>query len=256
MGMRNYETIKVQKNNPICQIQFNRPEAKNTINDLLIQEIMEVLDNCIDDVSVVVFEGLPDYFCYGADFNEVSKEKDSSHSSGGPEPLYNIWLKMATGPFITISHVRGKVNAGGMGFVAASDIVLADETAQFSLSELIFGLMPACVMPFLIRKIGFQKAHYLTLSTQPIGLQQAYQWGLVDAYDSNSESLLRKQLLRLRRLPKSGIAKYKNYIRTLMPSLDNDKNIAIETNKEIFSDPQNIAGISRFVKTGQFPWEN
>jgi hypothetical protein len=36
---------------------------------------------------------------------------------------------------ITVFHVRGKVNAGGVGFVVANDIVLVDQTVQFSLSE-------------------------------------------------------------------------------------------------------------------------
>jgi 3-carboxymethyl-3-hydroxy-acyl-[acp] dehydratase len=52
---------------------------------------------------------------------------------------------LATGPFVTISHVRGKANAGGLGFMAASDIVLAQEEAQFSLSELLSdSIRPAC----------------------------------------------------------------------------------------------------------------
>nr|WP_269820011.1 enoyl-CoA hydratase-related protein [Bacillus velezensis] len=42
----------------------------------------------------------------------------------------------------------GVANAGGIGFVAASDIVIADDTAVFSLSELLFGLFPAMVLPF------------------------------------------------------------------------------------------------------------
>ncbi len=65
-----------------------------------------------------------------------------------PERLYDLWLRLATGPFITISHVRGRVNAGGIGFVATSDIVLAERSAQFSLSELLFGVFPARYFPF------------------------------------------------------------------------------------------------------------
>ena len=112
----------------------------------------------------------------------------------------------------------GMANGGGVGFVAASDIVLADETAQFGLSELLFGLFPACVLPFLIRRIGFQKAHYLTLMTQPISAQQAQTWGLVDACAKRSDSLLRKHLLRLSRLSKASIRRYKKYIRDLNDS--------------------------------------
>ena len=95
---------------------------------------------------------------------------------------------------MSIAHVRGKANAGGIGFVAACDIVLADSAAVFSLSELLFGLMPACVLPFLVRRIGFAKANAMTLSTQPVGVQVAREWGLVDAFEENSDNLLRKHL--------------------------------------------------------------
>jgi len=121
-------------------------------------------------------------------------------------------LRLATGPYVTIAHVRGTANAGGVGFVAASDIVLADETAQFSLSELLFGLYPACVMPFLIRRIGFQKANYFTMMTKPISAMLACEWGLVDAVEPVSEVLLRRHLQRLRRLSKTAIRRYKTYM--------------------------------------------
>jgi polyketide biosynthesis enoyl-CoA hydratase PksH len=151
--------------------------------------------------------------------------------------------------------VRGRTNAGGVGFVAACDIVLCEERTTFSLSELLFGLMPACVMPFLIRRMGFSKANYLTLMTQPISARQALAWGLVDACEENSENLLRKHLLRLRRLGKEGIARYKRYVSSLDSSLEAWKAKAIEANIEVFSDTENIQKIARFVKTGKFPWE-
>lgn len=173
-----------------------------------------------------------------------------------PCPLYDLWLKLATGPYITISHVRGKANAGGVGFVAASDIVLADQSAQFSLSELLFGLFPACVLPFLIRRIGFQKAHYLTLMTQPVSVEQAHTWGLVDAHDAQSESLLRQHLLRLRCLSKTAVLRYKRYMSKLDDALFASRSLAVAANQEIFSDTGNLEKISRFVETGQFPWES
>lgn len=253
----NYQTIQVRFQEPICFLQFNRPEANNTINDLLIEECRQVLDQCEEAITVVVLEGLPEVFCFGADFQGIHAQMVSGEpTEQGPEPLYDLWLKLATGPYITVSHVRGKANAGGVGFVAASDIVLADQTAQFSLSELLFGLFPACVLPFLIRRMGFQKAHYLTLMTQPIPVQQAHSWGLVDAYDVQSEALLRKHLLRLRHLSKMGILRYKRYLSGLNDLLQQSRPHAIAANREIFADPRNLEGIFRFVETGQFPWED
>lgn len=254
--MMNYQTIKVRFQESICYIQLYRPEAQNTINDLLVEECTHVLTLCEERITVIVLEGLPEVFCLGADFNAMKQGAEVGQSrSHGPEILYNLWMKLATGPYVTVSHIKGKANAGGIGFVAASDIVLADETAQFSLSELLFGLMPACVMPFLIRRIGFQRSNYMTLMTQPISVQQAGTWGLVDAYEKVSDSLLRRHLLRLRRLPKKGIARYKRYMNDSQTFLMQSKTRALEANKEVFSDPQNLEGIYRFVETGQFPWE-
>jgi len=139
--------------------------------------------------------------------------------------------------------------------VAACDIVLADESAVFSLSELLFGLMPACVLPFLIRRVGFQRAHYMTLMTQPFSVQQAETWGLVDAWEAKSENLLRRHLLRLRRLSKTGIERYKRYMNVLDDSLHSQKADALAANLEVFSDSENLSKISRFVQDGTFPWE-
>lgn len=255
--MMNYQTIKVRFQEPICFLQFHRPEANNTISDVLIEECREVLALCEENITIVVLEGLPEVFCFGADFHGMhAKMVGGQQSEQGAESVYDLWLKLATGPYITVSHVRGKANAGGLGFVAASDIVLADRTAQFSLSELLFGLFPACVLPFLIRRIGFQKAHYFTLMTWPISAQQAHAWGLVDAYNAQSDTVLRQHLLRLRRLTKTGIIRYKRYLNKLPESLLQCKSLAVAAHQELFSDPKNIQGISRYIETGQFPWED
>jgi polyketide biosynthesis enoyl-CoA hydratase PksH len=257
-----YHTIRVRFRESMCFVQFDRPEAGNTINDRMIEECHEVLASCgtrpvgEPPITIVVLEGSPEVFCFGADFQGMHDDLSAGTTGDhGVERLYDLWLNLATGPFVSVAHVRGKVNAGGMGFVAASDIVLADQTAHFSLSELLFGLFPACVLPFLIRRIGFQRAHYLTLMTKPVAVQEAQAWGLVDVHDADSESLLRKHLLRLRRLGKPAIARYKRYMHDLADALRQAKPLALAANREVFSDPDNLKGIFRFVEQGKFPWE-
>lgn len=250
-----YETIRVRFQEDICTIQIYRPEANNTINDRLINEIAEVLGLCMESVKIIVLEGLPEVFCFGADFKEIQTEFENDAREQNPESLYNLWLQLATGPYITIAHVRGKTNAGGIGFVAACDLVLCEDKSVFSLSELLFGLMPACVLPFLIRRVGFSKSNYMTLMTQPISAQQAQAWGLVDAYEEHSGNLLRKHLLRLRLLSKTGISRYKRYINKLDDSFISARPEALAANKEVFSDVDNLKLISRYSRTGKFPWE-
>ena len=255
----NFETVRVRFRPPVCFLQIHRPWANNTIDALLVQECHKVLDMCQTAetdpaISVVVVEGLPEVFCFGADFKEMAEPAEDAPAHD-PASLYDLWLRLSCGPFITISHVRGKTNAGGVGFAAACDIVLADRTAQFSLSELLFNLFPACVLPFLIRRIGFQKAHYLTLTTRPVDVEKACEWGLVDAYDADSETLVRQHLLRLRYLSVKGISQYKAYMGRLSGMVHGARSAALEANREIFSDPGNQSLILRYVREGLFPWE-
>jgi polyketide biosynthesis enoyl-CoA hydratase PksH len=111
------------------------------------------------------------------------------------------------------------------------------------------------VLPFLIRRVGFQKAHYFTLMTQPIAAKQACEWGLVDAYASLSEALLHRHLQRLRRLSKVAIRRYKSYMSRISAPLQELKSLAVAANLEIFSDAGNLQAITRYIEQGVFPWE-
>lgn len=253
---REFSTLRVRVENDICYVQIYRPDANNSINNRLIEEFLQVLDACEMDVKIIVLEGLPEVFCFGADFDGISKNFITGELQGqNPEPLYELWFRLATGPYVTIAHVRGAANAGGIGFVAACDIVLCEDVSTFSLSELLFDLIPACVLPFLARRVGFAKANLMSLMTQPITAEQAKEWGLVDFYEANSKNLLRKQLIRLRRLSKIGISRHKRYVRSLEDILQSSRVNAIATNGEIFSDARNLTKINKYVTTGKFPWE-
>jgi polyketide biosynthesis enoyl-CoA hydratase PksH len=252
----NYGTIEVRFEESVCYLQFNRPASSNAINAQLVAECTEVITACEEMATIVVLSGLPEAFCLGADFNEVTKGCHPEYAAyEGPGPMYDLWLKLATGPFVVISFVRGKANAGGLGFIGASDIVLADETAQLSLSELLFGLYPACVLPFLIRRVGFQKAHFLTLSTQAVSAKQAYEYGLIDAFEPQGEQLLRRHVMRLRRLSRIALKRYKTYMGRLGTPLAEHREAAIAGNLEVFTDENNLRAISRYVQEGIFPWE-
>lgn len=254
--MSDHRAIEVSTQDTVCWVRFNRPEANNTIDKHLVEECLEVVARCERELTVLVLEGSADVFCLGADFRGMHEQEQQGYrDEHRPEALYDLWSKLATGSFITVSHVRGRANAGGLGFVGASDIVIAHTHAQFSLSEMLFGIIPACVLPFLIRRVGFQRAHYLTLATHPIDGRQALEWGLADVGGDDSAELLRKHLLRLRRLSKSAIGRYKSYMNRLSTTIRDQRDVAVAQNHAVFSDPAVVQNIHRYVETGRFPWE-
>jgi polyketide biosynthesis enoyl-CoA hydratase PksH len=260
-----YQTLVADFDKGICRVRLDRLDAQNAINEQMIAELDMVMARCEGQspsqeeggthspVSILILEGAPAVFCAGGDFVATA----AAHEVADPEPLYRLWQRMATGPFISIALVRGRVNAGGIGFVAAADIVLADRSASFSLSELLFGIFPACVLPFLVRRIGQQKAHYMTLMTRPFLAEEALASGLVDALDDDAEALLRRHLLRLQRLSQPSIRRYKAYLADLAGwQLAEAKPAALAANRSVFADPEVQHNIRRYVRDGKFPWES
>jgi polyketide biosynthesis enoyl-CoA hydratase PksH len=71
----------------------------------------------------------------------------------------------------------------------------------------------------------------------------------------DSEALLRKQLARLKCLPKTGIARYKRYMNQLNESLTTAKPLAVAGNIEVFTDEGNLTRIRRYVEEGILPWQ-
>lgn len=251
-----FETLEVSRQGTVCTARINRPDAGNAINAKLVEELGTVLDHCEDadgtpPVSVLVLEGSSEVFCAGGDFDAAAAGEPSD-----PGPLYDLWLRLAAGPFVAVSVVRGRANAGGIGFVAASDIVLADRAATFSLSELLFGLYPACVLPFLTRRIGAQRARYMALMTRPFGAEEALRWGLADGVDTPVDALLRSHLARLQRLDRPAIGRFKRYLGDIADDLERIKPKALAANRALFADPEVQRNIRRYVTEMKLPWED
>lgn len=241
-----YQTIALDFRESTAMITFQRAEQKNTITPQMVEELQDAVRACEKCVKAVVFQGNEEYFCFGADF-----QADTSGDAAERGLLYDLWMYLTTAPFVSICYVKGRVNAGGIGFLAASDIVIADDKAEFSLSEMLFGLYPAMVLPFLIRRIGFQHTNYMTLMTKPFSAQEALAWGLADVVSPQSRLTLGKHLARLSQLPYSAIAQYKQYAAKCSPIEPNKlRDAAVSENQKIFSSADVLQRIERFSKEG------
>lgn len=252
-----YQTLKINHQPALQRIQIYRPEANNSINEQLTQELLSALQAVEDEetVRVLILEGLPDVFCTGMDFQEVASEKNVNPKIT-VNGYYNILKQMSQSSKVILSLVRGKVQAGGIGFVAASDLVIADKTATFVNTELLFGLLPACVLPFLIRRIGFQKAYRLSLTTQTISGEEAYNWGLVDEYSNDTNQIISKYIRRLKCLPSSGVKELKDFINQLWLIKAETQDLAVNKAASLYASPTVQEKIKRFQKDGVLPWQS
>lgn len=162
-----------------------RSAVKNAFDQEMIQEITFVLAELKKqdpgDMRLLVLLGEGSVFCAGADLNDMKaqallpQEKNIEHAKN----LATLFFSLADFPSPVISAVHGAAIAGGLGLVACSDHVLAQEKTVFSTSEVLLGLVPGVISPYVIRKIGTSQASFLMLTGSRIDAQQALNMHLI-----------------------------------------------------------------------------
>lgn len=158
-------------------------ERGNRINAARLEALHEAFDRAeaAAGVRAIVFRANGPRFCLGMDFSfflgQVAGDEDAQDAVAD---YAGLLVRMRQSPKPVIALVDGEVKAGGIGIVAASDVVLASERTTFQLSEVYLGLIPANVLPFLIERIGSRRASYLTLTAKTLSAVEARAAGLVD----------------------------------------------------------------------------
>jgi len=224
-----YKSLKIERFDTYVKLIIARPEKQNSISAELLREINHILDEVESDpkCKCVIIEGSEEIFCTGLDFDDISSFKEDVIRKW--TSLYMSTLKrFTTSPKVIISKITGKTIAGGVGLAAASDIIIANEKASFKLSEAIFGLLPAMVSPFLIRRIGFQKAYSMMLLTNTIHAQEAHQIHLIDLLNNDLEKAIIELLFRFSRIESETVKQGKQLFRKMWTITEEMEKTAIE----------------------------
>lgn len=239
-------------------VTLNRLEQRNSLNSVLMNELQQLLTQAEKNPAykIIVLRGQEGIFCTGMDFKEMTQAPLEGEGSNRAALAYMSLLKrFASSSKVVIAEVDGQVMAGGVGFVAASDIAIATPRSQFTLSEALWGLLPANVLPYLIRRIGFQKAYTMTLTSQTMTAAEAHAVHLVDELSDNTADSLRKLSLRLGRLNEQTIVDLKNYFRKMWIIDDRMEEVAMLELARLIGEPRVQKNIKCFVEQGKFPWE-
>ncbi|MBV9488739.1 MAG: enoyl-CoA hydratase/isomerase family protein [Verrucomicrobia bacterium] len=237
---------------------LSRPEHGNSLNSALIRELGAAVDLAerTPDCRTLVVEGVPGLFCTGLDFEEGAAP-DEGRIAGNIRisDYFRLLKRFTESPRIIVSRVDGRVIGGGAGLVAASDVVLATERSEFSLPEALWGLLPCCVLPFLMRRVGFQKAYIMTLTTRPLGAVEAHAIRLVDELTNDLDESLRKLTLRLNLLRDNTIVDMKRYFYQLSGISTETEEAAISELSRLIAQEEVQRNIRNYVLRGTFPWE-
>lgn len=253
-----WQTIQLKENEPLIRIILNRLEKSNSINKTLLMEINEALNAAERNprCRIVVLEGQSGIFCSGMDFQEVALGQDKTQTQNWTE-LYMATLKRITlFPKVVACKIDGQVIAGGTGFVAACDWAITTTNTQIKLSEALWGLIPAMVVPYLIRRIGWQQAYTLALTCRGISAQEAHDIHLVDEVTDDLEEAITQLTRRIGRIKESSVVELKEYFARFSGINSEMEYNAVAVINRLMAKPQVQADIRNFVERGQLPWEH
>ena len=135
----------------VATVTLNRPEVRNAFNAELIADITPTFNDLgrRQDIRCIVLAAKGPAFCAGADLNWMRSMADYTHEQNLADAaqLADMMQTIYEGPKPTIACIQGDVYAGGMGLVAACDIAVSVDTANFCLSEVKLGLLPSTISP-------------------------------------------------------------------------------------------------------------
>ncbi len=196
-----YQTLTIAIADKVATVTLNRPELRNAFNEHAIAELALAFDELgrSDTVRAIVLAANGPAFCAGADLNWMKKMAGYSHEENQEDALRlaDMLRTIYLCPKPTVAKVQGDCYAGGMGLVAACDIVVAVDTAGFCLSEVKLGLIPATISPYVIKAMGEQAARRYFLTAERFDAPEARRIGFAhevvaaDALDATVAGIAR-----------------------------------------------------------------
>ncbi len=201
MSGTQFSTIQIEVDSEgVGTLLLNRPKVHNAFNETMINEISQALEQLDKDytIRVLCIQGAGRSFCAGADLNWMKRTANYSADQNYRDAMQMAKMMHSLYRFSkpTVAIVHGAIFGGGVGLVACSDIVIAEDTAIFCLSEVKLGLIPAVIGPYVVNAMGPRIAKRYILSAERFDATTARRSGLVhECVDAAALPAMQRQLV-------------------------------------------------------------
>ncbi len=191
--MPEYECIKVENEDRVTTVTFNRPHKRNAMNPQLNDEMLDALTrlSADPDTDVLVLTGAGDSFSAGMDLREYFRGTEHDPVlSERTKWVAREWsyTRLRFFPRVTVAAVNGWCFGGAFQPLTSCDLAIAADEAQFGLSEVNWGIIPAgLVTRDVALALGYRDALYYALTGDTFDGQRAKQIGLVNDSVPRSE---------------------------------------------------------------------
>ncbi len=187
--------ILFNRDGAVARITLNRPARRNAIGGGMGEALDVALASLAADrtVRVVVLSGSGGHFCAGLDLTEVAAgdtpEQRLAAQQARNRSVGQRFEVISRLPQVVVASIEGSAHAGGLGFVCSADIAFASADARFCAPEVKRGLVPAQILPWLVRRMGRAQATRMVLEGRVLDAAEALEIGLLHGLAADKAAL-------------------------------------------------------------------
>jgi isohexenylglutaconyl-CoA hydratase len=258
--------IRLDWRGPVLHLWLNRPEVKNALSAQMVHEIQATFDTIRDDrsIRIVVIRGTGGTFCAGGDIKNM--QTSTAPAAGAIDETragnrrYGAMLQtIDEAPQATIAVVEGAALGGGIGFASTADVTIATHDAQFAMTEVMLGIVPAAISPFVVRRIGLTAARRFAVSSARLNGHGAKAVGFAHEVADTPEqldALLSATINQILRCAPGAVAETKRLMlraATAAPMAEL-LDCAADSFTQAVRDPEGREGTSAFIEKRKPKW--
>jgi 2-(1,2-epoxy-1,2-dihydrophenyl)acetyl-CoA isomerase len=179
-----YETLTLARADGVATLTLNRPDAFNALNLALGRELFHAVLEVDDDPAVraVIVTGAGKAFCAGGDVKGFADNLDRIGAliKELTTYLHGAVSRLCRSEKPVIMAINGIAAGGGMSLALAGDLVLAAESARFTMAYSKIAATPdGSSSYYLPRLVGLRRAMELYFTNRVLAAREALDWGLV-----------------------------------------------------------------------------
>ena len=254
--MDNFEHLNFEKQGAIAKIELNRPDAANGLDTLMASELKRVAKLCDGDpeLKAVILSASGRFFCAGGDIKQMLSQGDAVGDAikSLADDLHSAISILSRMQAALIVAVNGVAAGAGFSIAMVGDIVLAGESASFTMAYTRAGLCPdGSSSYFLPRLVGLRRAQELMLTNRTLSAAEACELGLVTRVVADDD--LQAEADKVARELAQGARLSTAYVKKLLlASAGNDLETQMELEGQLVAQcaasPDGREGIQAFVE--------
>ena len=249
----------------VKRLVLDRPGVRNAFDAAMIRELDQALAAAAAipdpaDMRVLLLEGAGPVFCAGADLAYMQAQGGATgvENLEDARELGRMFARLASFPAPVVCVVRGAAIGGGLGLAVCSDFVLAGPDAVFATSEVMLGLVPALIGPYVVRRLGLAHAAPLMLTGRRLRGAEALEIGLaqrlLDPDEPVGEAVARVLREFLAAGPRAARATRELLLRIAPPPDPELAGFTAATLAAVRTGPEAQAGLQAFFRKIPPPW--